>query len=88
MTGKELQQLQTNRFAKYTVVYTFDNGHCITKGFDTKTEAKEIFYKLNDCYKYEILNDDNDDTSYESELVADTSNYDGEWQPYRSNNRW
>ena len=59
MTNKELQQLKTNRFAKYTVVYTFDNGHCIVKGFDTKTEAKEIFYKLVNCYKYEILNDDN-----------------------------
>jgi len=27
-------------------------------------------------------------TEYESELMADTSNYDGEWQPYSSNNRW
>ena len=27
-------------------------------------------------------------TVYESELMADTSNYDGEWQPYSSNNRW
>ena len=27
-------------------------------------------------------------TVYESELMSDTSNYEGEWQPYSSNNRW
>lgn len=27
-------------------------------------------------------------TEYESELMADTSNYDGEWQPYKSSNRY
>ena len=30
----------------------------------------------------------NINTSYENELMPDTSNYDGEWQPYRSNNRY
>ena len=26
-------------------------------------------------------------TTYQDELVADTSNYEGTWEPYRSNNR-
>ncbi len=47
------------------------------------TLSEKQFYNL-----YLIVTSDVNTTTYEDELVADTSNYDGEWLSYSSNNRW
>ena len=50
-----------------------------------------LWNEIPDDVREEVLNyhldQQSNSTSYEDELVADTSNYEGEWQPYRSNNR-
>lgn len=54
---------------------------------NAKTKLLEIYKRLleaNTVSEYGLSYN----TEYENELMADTSNYDGEWQPYKSNNKW
>ena len=47
-----------------------------------------ISFDMNgETYDFSHYFDLDDDSDYQSNLVPDNSHYEGEWQPYRSNNR-
>ena len=51
-------------------------------------QGYEYVGKSNSFYIYrQSIIEEPSTTSYQDELMPDTSNYEGDWEPYRSNNR-
>lgn len=68
-----------------TIIY-----RCHTDGYKdidyiTKKSKKEVCNYLNNVSMKQWKEECN--TTYKYELMPDNSHYDGDWQPYRSNNR-
>lgn len=75
---------------KKIIIITYESGK--EEAIDYKLEALEYIESniawIDDIKIIEMTECDYSvDTSYEDELMPDTSNYEGEWQPYRSSNR-
>ena len=75
---------------KKIIIITYESGK--EEAIDYKLEALEYIESniawIDDIKIIEITECDyTSDTSYEDELMPDTSNYDGDWQPYSSSNR-
>ena len=51
-------------------------------------QGYEYVGRSNEFYVYRQETIEEPSTTYEDELTPDTSNYEGTWEPYRSNNRW
>jgi hypothetical protein len=51
-------------------------------------QGYEYIGQSNGFYIYRQETIEQPSTTYEEELVADTSNYEGTWEPYKSRNRW
>jgi hypothetical protein len=75
---------------KKIIIITYESGK--EEAIEYKIEALE-YIEANIAWitDFKIIEmtecDYSVDTSYEDELMPDTSNYDGDWQPYRSLNR-
>ena len=69
---------QTEKYHKYV----FSDGSAIVE-CGAILDTEENFLSIQSHYFT-----DEEETSYENELIADTSKYDGEWLSYKSPNRY
>ena len=74
--------LKTDQITEFVEYFT-DNHDITIPGYET--------YELcMDCQDTHELNETHtcNESAYEDELMPDNSGYDGEWQAYKSNNRY